>query len=428
MEAGLGSYQPRVIDRVLDELQPQLAAISIEGPKAVGKTRTAMERANTVHRLDDPNEFELARSEPSRLIRGTAPVLIDEWQRLPEVWDLVRRAVDDGAPPGSFLLTGSAIPATLPAHSGAGRIASVRMRPMSLAERGASGTVSIEALLRGHRPNIDGETTVGLAEYVDEILRSGFPALRELNGRALRTQLDAYVSRVIERDIPDDAGRMIRNPAALRRWMAAYAGSSSTTTTFEKIRDAASPGQEKKPSRSASEGYRDALARVWILDEVPAWIPSLNHLRELGSAPKHQLADPSIAARLIGVDAEALFRGDAGGTAIPRDGTLLGGLFESLATLCVRVGADAAEARTGHFRTARGRQEVDLIAERTDGKIVAFEVKLTRTVNDDDVRHLNWLDDRIGERLLDRVILTTGPVAYRRKDGVAVVPLALLGP
>lgn len=387
-----------------------------------------MERAATVHRLDNPGELEIATSDPARLLEGATPVLIDEWQRLPEVWDLVRRAVDDGAPPGSFLLTGSAIPANLPAHSGAGRVATVRMRPMTLTERGFKPSVGIAELIDGMRPKIGGETELGLTEYVGEILASGFPAIRMLAGRALRTQLDAYVDRVIERDIPDDAGTLIRNPAALRRWMAAFAAASSTTTTFEKIRDAASPGQEKKPAKQTSQGYRDALSRVWILDEVPAWIPTANHLRQLGSAPKHQLADPALAARLLGLDATALLNDDVDGPAIPRDGTFVGALFESLATLCVRTFAEAAEARAGHLRTARGRQEVDLVIERPDGRVVAIEVKLSRTVSDDDVRHLRWLGQRLGDRLLDRVILTTGPAAYRRTDGIAVVPLALLGP
>lgn len=422
------TYRTRVIDHVLDELQPHLAAIAIEGPKAVGKTRTALERSTTVHRLDDPAQFELAQADPARLLRGPAPVLIDEWQRLPEVWDLVRRAVDDGAPAGTFLLTGSAIPAKSPMHSGAGRIASVRMRSMTLAERGFQPSVSLSDLLGGERPPVDGSTSFELTDYVNEVLQSGFPALRLLPERALRTQLDAYLSRVVERDIPDEAGKTIRNPTSLRRWMAAYAAAVSTTTTYEKIRDAANPGNAQTPTKVTSQGYRDALASIWLLDEIPAWIPTSNHLRRLGSSPKHQLADPALAARLLGLTSPALLADEIGGPAIPRDGTYLGALFEALATLCVRTFADAAEASTGHLRTAVGEREIDLIVERADSRVVAIEVKLARTVYDDDVRHLHWLGKRIGDRLLDKVILTTGPEAYRRKDGVAVVPLALLGP
>jgi predicted AAA+ superfamily ATPase len=210
--------------------------------------------------------------------------------------------------------------------------------------------------------------------------------------------------------------------------MTAYAAASSTTATFETIRDAASSGDETKPSRVATQAYRDALTRVWVLDAVPAWIPSNNRLNELGQSPKHQLADPALAAQLLGVQASTLLAGRSSGPAVPRDGTLLGALFESLATLSLRVYATHNEARVKHLRTARGRQEIDLIVERADGGVVAVEVKLTRTVSDGDVAHLKWLEDKLADRVLDRIVLTTGPQAYRRPDGIAVVPLALLGP
>jgi uncharacterized protein len=424
----LAPYQRRVIDDELDELFGDLSAIAIEGPKGVGKTRTALQRAKTAHRLDDPAELAVAQADPARLLEGERPVLIDEWQRLPEVWDLVRRAVDDGARPGSFLLTGSAVPDPPPTHSGAGRIVTVRMRPLALSERLQAPTVSVAELLSGNRTPITGTTDFALTDYVEEVLASGFPGLRSLSDRSRRRQLDGYVDRIVDRDIPADAGVVIRNPAALRRWMAAYAAASSTTASFETVRDAASAGNERKPSKNATQAYRDALARVWVLDEVPAWIPSNNHLSEMGHAPKHQLADPALAAQLLGVQASTLLAGQSSGPAMARDGTLLGALFESLATLSVRVYAAHSEARVKHLRTARGRQEIDLIIERADGSIVAIEVKLARTLSTKDTKHLTWLKQKLGDRVLDQVILTTGPSAYRREDGVAVVPLALLGP
>jgi uncharacterized protein len=344
------------------------------------------------------------------------------------VWDLVRRADDDGAPPGSFLLTGSAAPDPLPTHSGAGRIVSLRMRPLSFIERVPGPTVSLGDLLTGSRPAIAGTSDLTLADYTEEILASGMPGIRRLSGRAQRLQLDGYLQRVVDRDIPDEAGVTIRNPAALRRWMAAYAAATATTTSFEKIRDAASPGQDHKSAKATVQTYRDALARVWILDEIDAWIPARNPLNQLGHAPKHQLADPALAARLLGVGAPALLAGGSPGPTIVREGTLLGALFESLAGLSVRVYAAHNEAVVGHMRTARGRQEIDLIVERDDGGVIAIEVKLTPAVDDDDVRHLRWLSERLGDRLLDSVVVTSGRNAYRRTDQVAVVPLALLGP
>lgn len=421
-------YQRRVVDDELDELFGDLAAIAMEGPKGVGKTRTALQRAKTAHRLDDPAELAVAEADPGRLLQGERPVLIDEWQRLPEVWDLVRRAVDDGAPPGSFLLTGSALPDPPPTHSGAGRIVTVRMRPLALSERLQSVSVRLSELLSGARAPVTGATDIALTDYTEEILASGLPGLRVLSGRARRRQLEGYVDRIVDRDIPDDAGVVIRNPAALRRWMAAYAAASSTTATFETIRDAASAGHERKPSKNATQGYRDALTRVWMLDEVPAWIPSNNRLRELGQAPKHQFADPALAAQLLGVEVSTLLAGQSSGPAVVRDGTLLGALFESLVTLSVRVYAAHSESQVRHLRTARGRQDVDLIVERADGSVVAIEVKLARSVSSNDAKHLTWLKRKLGDRVLDQVIITTGPKAYRREDGIAVVPLALLGP
>lgn len=423
-------YQRRIVDDELDELIRELSAIALEGPKGVGKTRTALERARTVHRLDEPAELAVAEADPNRLLEGERPVLIDEWQRLPQVWDLVRRAVDDGASPGSFLLTGSAVPKQPPTHSGAGRIVSVRMRPLALSERLGGASVSLSELLTGTRPHIAGKADIALGEYTEEILASGFPGIRRLSGRARRSQLDGYIERVLDKDIKDDAGIEIRNPAALRRWMTAYAAASSTTATFETIRDAATAGQEQKPSRPTTEAYRDGLARLWVLDEMPAWLPSTNRLSELGHAPKHQLADPALAAQLLGVQAPALLAGESPGPDIPRSGdeTLLAGLFESLVAQSVRVYAGHAEARVKHLRTQRGRREVDLIVERGDGSVVCIEVKLTQTVANKHVKHLRWLRDQLGERVLDQVIITTGPSAYRRDDGIAVVPLALLGP
>lgn len=426
--SALAPYRRRVVDDDLDELFGDLAAIAIEGPKGVGKTRTALQRAKTVHRLDDPAELAVAEADPVRLLEGERPVLIDEWQRLREVWDLVRRAVDDGAPAGSFLLTGSALPDPPPTHSGAGRIVTVRMRPLALGERVQAASISLADLLSGAMAPVAGATDVALADYTEEILASGLPGLRPLSGRARRLQLDGYLERIVDRDIPDDAGVVIRNPAALRRWMAAYAAASSTTATFETVRDAARAGHEHKPSRNATQAYRDALTRVWVLDDVPAWIPSNNRLRELGQAPKHQLADPALAAQLLGVQASTLLAGQSSGPAVARDGTLLGALFESLVTLSVRVYAARHEAKVWHLRTARGRQEVDLIVERPDGGVVAIEVKLARSVSNDDAKHLTWLKQKLGDRVLDQLIITTGPRAYRREGGIAVVPLALLGP
>jgi len=421
-------YLRRTVDEELDELARHLPAIALEGAKGVGKTATALERAATARRLDDPAELAIARADPRRLVNGKPPVLVDEWQRLPETWDLVRRAVDDGAGPGSFLLTGSAVPVPGPVHSGAGRIVSLRMRPMTLTERGVEQpTVSLRSLLAGDREPVAGRTAVGLDDYVREIVTSGFPGIRQLRGRALRAQLDGYLERVCTRDF-EEAGNRRVDREGLRRWLTAYAAASSTTASYETIRDAATGGEGDKPARSTTIPYREVLERLWVLDPVPAWLPSRNRLARLARAPKHQLVDPALVLRLLGADERTLLEGVEPGPLLPRDTTLLGACFESLATLCVRVAAQAAEARVGHFRLHSGRREIDLIVERADRRVLGIEVKLAQVVDDSDVAHLRWLRQELGDDVLDAVIVTTGPEAYRRSDGIAVVPLALLGP
>lgn len=421
-------YTRRIVDDELDELIAGLPAIALEGARGVGKTSTALARARTVYRLEDAVERGVVAGNTARLLEGDPPILIDEWQYLPESWNLVRRAVDEGAAPGRFLLTGSTSLKAPPTHSGAGRIVSVRMRPLALAERGReTPSVSVASLLSGERPEVQGSTSLTLEAYVSKILESGFPGLWGLTGRARRTQLDGYLERVVDRDF-EEAGHSVRNPVALRRWLTAYAAASSTTASFETIADAAAGTAGRRPPRSTTIAYRDVLERIWVLDPVPAWLPTRSGLRRLVAPPKHQLVDPAFAARLLGVDADALLSAAAVGPRVPRDGPLVGALFESLVTSSVRVYAQAAEARVGHLRTASGEHEVDLIVERADGGVVAIEVKLARTVSDGDVRNLRWLASRLGDELLDAVVVTTGPEAYRRADGIAVVPAALLGP
>jgi uncharacterized protein len=426
--AAVTTYLRRVVDDELDQLLPGVSAVAIEGPKAVGKTATAIRRARTVYELDDPGQRAIAQADPLRLVTGDPPVLIDEWQRVPESWDLVRRAVDADPRAGPFLLTGSATPVDVPSHSGAGRIVTLRMRPLTLPERGVATTsVGLGDLLGGRRPTIAGTTSLTLEDYAREIVASGFPGLRHLAERPLRAQLDGYLVRIIEHDFVE-MGRRVRNPAALRRWMAAYAAASSTTASYETIRDAATGGFGEKPARTTAQPYNDILQRLWIVEPVPAWLPTRNQVRRLAAPPKHQLAEPALAARLLGVGIDGLLAGRPAGPRGAADAPLLGALFESLATLSVRVFAQASEASVAHLRTKGGEREVDLIVARDDGRVVGIEVKLARAIEEADGRHLRWLREQLGDDLLDAVILTTGHEAYRRPDGIAVVPLALLGP
>jgi hypothetical protein len=416
-----------VVDLELDELFPYLPAISLQGPRGVGKTETAARRCGVAFRLDDPSVLAVVRADASVLLRGRRPVLVDEWQRLPEVWDVVRRNVDEVGRPGSWLLTGSARPIGAEVHSGAGRIVTVRMRPWSLWERGAQPSVSLRTLLQGPGCPIEGETTMGVMDYAHEIGQSGFPAFRGLSGRALRASLSSYLDRVVEVDLPE-IGKEVRRPGALRRWMTAYAAATATTASFETIRAAGQAGEGSLLAKSTLIPYREALERLAILDPVPAWAPTYNEMRRLSSPPKHFLADPALALSLLGLDPDALCKGDPGPLPALSRGPLLGALFEALVVLSVRVYAQLAEAQVFHFRSHGGEREVDLIVRRPDGRIVAMEVKLAGAADDDDVRHLLHLKRELRDEVLDLVLVHSGRRAYRRPDGVAVIPAALLGP
>lgn len=420
-------YTPRIADVELDALIGDLPALALEGARGVGKTATAARRADTVFELDDAGQREVLVADPSMIDAAEGTVLIDEWERHPPLWDLVRRRVGAGAPPGRFLLTGSAEPTEEPAHTGAGRIVRVRMRPLSLAERAlAEPTVRLGAMLAGDRPPVSGNSNVGLREYVTEILASGFPGIRPLAERARRAQLDSYLARVVERDFPEQ-GLRVRRPATLHAWLSAYAAATATTTSYNSLLNAATPGESTKPAKTTTTAYRDVLSQLWLLDPVPGWAPNRNHLRRLTQAPKHHLADPALAAHLVGIDAGALLRGQSAGPEVPRDGTMLGALFESLVTLSVKVYAQANEATVHHLRRRDGDHEVDLIIERRDQRVVAIEVKLDGAPGRADVRHLVWLREQLREDLLDAAVITAGAHAYRRPDGVAVIPAVLLG-
>lgn len=298
---------------------------------------------------------------------------------------------------------------------------------MTLAERQlARPTVRMADLLAGGSPPIDGESTVDLPAYTEEILRSGFPAIRTLPPRARRAQLDGYLANIVEHDFPEQ-GHLVRRPATLRAWLTAYAAATSSTASYSAILDAATPGDCDKPAKTTTIAYRDILTQLWLLDPVPGWVPARNHFTRLAQAPKHHLADPALAARLLGATESALLAGESTGSAVPRDGTLLGALFESLVALNVRVYAQANETTVHHLRSYKGDHEVDFIVERADHRVVALEVKLSASVADTDARHLHWLRGQLGDDLLDAAIITTGRHAYRRPDGIAVIPAALLG-
>ncbi|MDR0285439.1 MAG: DUF4143 domain-containing protein, partial [Propionibacteriaceae bacterium] len=276
----------------------------------------------------------------------------------------------------------------------------------------------------GEETAVGGRTSLSTVDYVNEILASGLPGIRRQHPDARPYLLDGYIDRIVDRDIAD-AGGVVRNPSALRNLLAAYAAATSTTAAESVILRAATPGEPGSLSKPTHLAYRELLRRIWVLDPIPAWEPRFSHLKRLAKAPKHHLVDPALAARLVGTTAGSLIRGD-GEPDFPRDGTFLGALFESLAAQTVRV--LAGHATVHHLRTSDGTHEIDLIVERADARVLAIAVKLSAGVRPADVVHLNWLGDQIPHRVIDKLLINTGDRAFRRPDGVTVVPLALLGP
>lgn len=422
----------RLVDARLSALFDGLAAINIEGARGVGKTWTASRHARTFIAVDDPDERAQLERLGSRFAEALDyPVVLDEWQRLPEIWDRVRRAVDVDPTPGRFLLTGSSSPAQAPVHTGAGRIVNLRMRPLSLVERSLeTPTVSLAALMSGDGTgDVEGSTPVTLDRYVDEILRSGLPGVRDLPAVAREAQLDAYLEQTVRREL---AAPRARSARILADWLRTYAAAVSTTTSYDTITGAAARRDGPPPAVSTTRRYRDLLEAMWILEPVPGWSPSQNELSRTTTGDKHQLCDPALAAHLLHLGAAGLMGVgrpvQVALKGVPRRTRMLGPLFESLVVQSVQVYASLCDAAVHHLRTKRGEHEVDLIVENRDHRVVAIEVKASAAPRPGDTRHLLWLRERLGERLADAVVVTTGRHAYRDEDDVAVVPAALLGP
>jgi predicted AAA+ superfamily ATPase len=422
------AYRVRVIDGLLDSYLEEVGAVLLDGPKSVGKSVTAKRRARTIYELDDPVIHQIVEADPSLALSQPAPVLFDEWQRLPSIWDAVKREVSkENSPSGPFILTGSAYAPDVATHSGAGRFLEIRMRPMTLSERGVCSPVfSIGALMSGQQEIPLTASSLKLKDYVDEITASGFPGIRKLSLNARQAMLESYITTIINKDMKE-AGHNVRKPERMRAWLKSYAAATSTTTSWEKIRTAATPGQRQMIAKTTTTPYIETLEMLRIIDSVPGWLPTNNHLHDVGQAPKHHLADPALAAVLLGKTSDSLLRGASDANRNFEDPTLLGALFESLVVLNVRVFAQANHFDVSHMRTELGRHEVDIILQSKNGDVTAIEVKLSPVVRDKDVEHLLWLKDKLGKKLKEMVVVTTGSTAYRRSDGVTVIPLALLG-
>ncbi|MGB9112939.1 MAG: DUF4143 domain-containing protein [Acidimicrobiales bacterium] len=414
-------YVSRLADALLETALAALGAVVIEGPKACGKTETARQRAQSEVLLDvDPEAQRAAALDPRLILPGATPRLIDEWQREPQIWDAVRRAVDDRRSPGQFILTGSATPKdTVARHSGAGRMAILAMRPMTLFEQGFSpGAVSLDGLFAGDElPTAT--SSLDLSAYSERIVVGGWPGLigHSVDDAVAFTR--GYIDTIVDHDIDVVSGAQ-RDPRLVRRFLQAYAQLTAhparLSTIIERARGIA---EREAPSRWTAEPYLDALARLMIVDDVEAWNPELRSRTRLMTTPKRNLVDPSLASALLECEPTRLLR----------DLNTFGYLFESLAIRDARVYAAGTDASIYHYRERAGELEVDLIIERRDGAWIGAEVKVgSGQIDQAAASLLRLASARVVRPPAALVILTATEYAYKRDDGVIVAPLGLFGP
>jgi predicted AAA+ superfamily ATPase len=399
-----------------------MGAVVIEGPKACGKTATARRFAASEVLLDvDPNARRAIGVDPSLVLAGDTPRLIDEWQIEPTIWNHIRRAVDDRSEPGQFILTGSAVPPDdMTRHTGAGRLARLRMRPMSLFESGhTSGEVSLAAMLEGVPPRaVDPAVTV--RDLAERICIGGWPAHL---GYAVDEGLEAvrsYLDEIRRVDI-NRVDKSVRDPERVRRLLVSLGRNIATNAGIATLA-ADTGGADGVLAESTVREYLAALERLMVVEDQPAWAPHLRSKTRLRQASKRHLVDPSLAVAALGATPRTLLD----------DLEFYGFAFESMVIRDLRIYAQEADAEVLYYQDSSGL-EVDAVVRSRDGRWSAFEIKLGHADIDGAARSLLKLrDERLDTRRTPEpgmlaVIVSTG-VSYLRQDGVAVVAVGALGP
>lgn len=421
----MNRYLDRCIDRLIERDLGIFGAVLIEGPKWCGKTTTAQQFAESSLSLSDPTgdfaALQLARIDPAQAIVGAAPRLIDEWQEEPKLWDAIRFECDRRAgEPGQFLLTGSATPndADQPMHSGIGRIARLRMETMTLAELGvSSGTVSLESLLNGYAIKATLGSINGIAGIADLLCRGGWPqAVGKTTADAMRISA-AYIDGVCESDVSRVDG-VKRDPEKARALLSSLARNESTLAG-EKSLEKDLGGDV---SRSTLRRYMDALRRINIIDDIPAWHPALRSPVRLRQGAKRHLADPSLAVALLGANPESL----------ASDPKTLGLLFESLVLHDLKVYAAANDSSVSHYHDADDL-EVDAVIHRRDGTWIAVEVKLGSPQIPEASANLLRLERKLVERgerppAAKLIVIGFGMPVHTTPEGIIVAPVDTLAP
>ena len=416
-------YLIRMVDQILVEKLKYAGAVLIVGPKWCGKTKTALQNSKSSLFMQDPDRslsyLKAADVKPSLLLEGETPRLIDEWQMAPVLWDAVRYTVDERNESGQFILTGSAVPLDNAAqHTGAGRISRVMMRPMSLYESlESSGSVSLKKLFDGEG-EVAGISNLSIEDIAFAIVRGGWPSSIGIEKENALLPVVDYIETVIHADISrvDDVAK---SPARVRALLQSLARNISTLATMSTIRNDIALGEDESLSVKTVSQYMNALKRIFVVDDIPAWNPALRSKTAIRTSPKRQFIDPSIATAILKMTPKRLLE----------DFNYFGFLFESLCARDLRVYAETLGGDVFHYRDKSGL-EADAVVVLHDGRWAAIEVKLGSKEIEEAAQHLIQLRDKIyTEKMREPsflMIVTGTEVAYQREDGVYVVPIGCL--
>ena len=420
------NYRKRIADNILKRKLEGKGAVLIEGPKWCGKTTTAEQISNSVLYMDDPESkaqnITMAELNPKRLLKGNAPRLIDEWQLAPKLWDAIRFEIDHRGSLGQFVLTGSAVPPDTKdiAHSGTGRFTWLTMRPMSLFESGEStGEVSLKHLFTSPE-SIDGESQIDLDRLAFLVCRGGWPKAVDMRDEIALDQAFDYYDAVVHSDI-NRADGVTKNPERVKRLMRSYARhqGAQTANTILASDVRGSDGGSMDDETVAS--YVNALKKIFVIEDMPAWNPNLRSKTAIRSSDTRYYIDPSIAAAALGIGPQDLIA----------DLKTFGFLFETMCVRDLRVFADALNGTVYHYRDKEGL-ECDAVVHLRNGSYGLVEIKLGGdTLIEEGAKTLTALTKKIDTTEMNApafsmVLIGTGNYAYRRKDGIYVVPIGCL--
>ncbi len=419
-------YRKRIADDILKRKLEGKGAVLIEGPKWCGKTTTAEQLAKSILYMDDPERKEqnitMSELNPKRLLKGQIPRLIDEWQLAPKLWDAIRFEVDHRDELGQFILTGSAVPADTKeiTHSGTGRFAWLTMRPMSLYESGDStGEVSLKDLFEGIT-NIDGNSNLNIDRLAFLVCRGGWPQAVGMRDEIALEQAFDYYEAVVRSDI-NRADHVQKNTERVKSLMQSYArnqGGQVPNTAF--VQDIVA-NDDSKISKETVATYINALRKIFVVEDMPAWNPNLRSKTAIRSSDTRYYIDSSLAVAALGIGPNDLIN----------DLKTFGFLFETLCVRDLRVFADALGGKVYHYRDKEG-QECDAVIHLKNGKYGLIEIKLGgEKLIEEGAKSLKKMESKIDTDKMNAlsflmVLTGTGDYAYRRKDGVCVVPIACL--